>query len=122
MLRLTEDRVPAREGEARAINKAAKDLAEHRNKIAHGVPMIAFAGGDDASFIAGIRKSKRDRKYPAVQKASDLITVEAVKGMVITVDEVRERIAEAEKVKKQMHRFAMRLNHLRYFTPAPPTD
>lgn len=36
MLRLTEDRYPAHRDEARAINKAAKTLAENRNKIAHG--------------------------------------------------------------------------------------
>jgi hypothetical protein len=124
MLRLTEDRFPTHEGEARAINKAAKDLSEHRNKIAHGGAMIAFAGGfgDDASFIAGIRKRKSERKYPAVQNASELITAEAVKGMVITVDEVREQTAEAVKLQRQMHRFVMRLHHVRYGTPAPPTD
>jgi hypothetical protein len=124
MLRLTEDRYPANRVEARAINKAAKTLAEHRNKIAHGSAMIAFAGGfgEDAPYIAGIRKRKSERKYPAVQNASELITVEAVKGMVITVDEVREQISEAVKLQRQMHGFVMRLHHARYGTPAPPDD
>jgi hypothetical protein len=124
MLRLTEDRFPKHEGEARAINKAAKDLAEHRNEIAHGGAMIALAGGlgDDAIYIAGIRKRKSERKYPAVQNAGEIITVEDMKRMVITVDEVREQTAEAAKLQRQMHRFVMRLHHVRYGTPAPPDD
>jgi hypothetical protein len=124
MLRLTDDRYPAHRHEARAINKAAKTLAEHRNKIAHGGAMIAFAGGfgEDAPFIAGIRKRTSERVYPAVENPGEAITTDAVKGMFITVDEVREQTAEAVKLQRQMNRFRLRLHHVRYGTPAPQDD
>jgi hypothetical protein len=122
MLWLTDDRYPAYRDETRATNKAAKALAEQRNKIAHGAAIVAFAGGfgDDVPFVAGIYKPRRERKYPAVEKAGEAITADTMKGMLIRVEDVREQTAEAVKLQRQMNRFRLRLHRERYGTPAPP--
>jgi hypothetical protein len=115
MVRLTEERYPALAKDARAINSAGKNLAEHRNRIAHGAAsVIAGSMEPGAPFAVGIRKRKSERKVPPDFKTWAEEAEGLMRKWYITADEVMEHTVEAVRLQAQMRALHGRLQTIRY--------